>query len=288
MPDVGTQIQMLRTGSVDMVTEIGMNDVRYLSNFPDIETMQMKGTTQIVLYMRCDEPPFDDNRVRLALKYTIDPDELLRAAYGLLYDRVQADVSVEEHPIAPVYPEYTKLDARERDINRAHDLLVEAGYPDGVDIQLHYGSNYRIGPQVAIALQEMARPAGFRIELIGSPIDLYYSKYWLKVKFGITGWGNRVDPTALFDLAYKTGAPWNESHYSNPGLDKLVEEIASETNADKRKQLYEQVEELFKDDGGVVCMSIGRWHGLRKEVTGYTEGATFIGDWRYVTVEDTP
>jgi len=284
VPDKSTQLQMLKTGSVDMAMEITPQDVVLLQGVRGVDGMHMKGTTQIVLFMRSDKKPFEDNRVRLALKYTIDDQQMLQSSYGLLYDKIKDDVTVQEHPIAPVYPEYTELEKRERDIQKAKDLLAEAGYPDGVELELYYASNYRVGPQAAIALQQMAKPAGFDIKLIGLPRDVYLSKYWRNVNFGITGWGNRVDPVALLKLAYKSGAPWNESHYSNEKLDELISQIAGETDFEKRKELYKDMETLFQEEGPVVTISIGRWHGISENVKDYLEAATFYGDWRLVTL----
>jgi peptide/nickel transport system substrate-binding protein len=238
------------------------------------------------MYMRADEEPFNDNRVRKALKYTIDEEGILRAAYGLLYDKVKDVVSVQEHPIAPIYPVYTELEKREQNIEKAKELLAEAGYPDGIDLTLYYASNYRVGPEAAIALQQMARPAGFNIQLAGFPRDVYLSKYWGNVNFGITGWGNRADIVNLLKLAYTSDAPWSESAYSNPEIDELVDKIALETDKEKRKELVYQLEKIFKEDGAVVIINMGRWHGLGEGVEGFKEASTFIGDWRDVTVNN--
>jgi len=236
--------------------------------------------------MRADEEPFNDNRVRTALKYTINDEGILRAAYGLLYDKVKDVVSVQEHPISPIYPVYTELEKRGQDIEKAKELLAEAGYADGIDLTLYYASNYRVGPEAAIALQQMARPAGFNIQLAGFPRDVYLSKYWGNVNFGITGWGNRADIVNLLKLAYTSDAPWSESAYSNPEIDELVDKIALETDKEKRKELVCQLEKIFKEDGSVIIINMGRWHGLGEDVEGFKEASTFIGDWRDVTVNN--
>jgi len=284
VPDKTTQLQMLRTGAVDMAMEITPQDVAMLRGVKGVEGKHMQGTTQIVLYMNVNEEPFEDNRVRQALKYTLDNEQIIKSAYGLLYDQVEGKVTVNESPLAPVYPEYNKIEERERDIQKAKELLEEAGYGDGLELTLYYASNYRVGPEFALALQQMARPAGINIELVGVPRDIYLSKHWRNVDFGITGWGNRADPVTILRLAYKCDAPWNESHFCNEKLDKLVEEAAEETSLEERKQIYKEIQEVFQKTGPVVTVNIGRWHGLNDSVKDYKEAAPFVGDWRYVTL----
>jgi len=231
--------------------------------------------------MRSDQPPFNDNRVRLALKYCIDPEVMKKMAFSDL----SGDVEVAETPVTSIYPEYIKLPPRERDIEKAKALLADAGYPDGLDVDLYFGSNFSPNLQIALSLQEMARPAGIKIKLIGLPRDIYLSKYWLNVNFGITGWGNRVDPVTVFNLAYKTGAPWNESHYAKPQLDELIDGIASEIDPGKRKELYAELQELFYEEGPISILFKPLWHGLREKVEGYEESITFYGDWRFVEIK---
>jgi len=284
IPDKTTQMHMLETGAVDVMIEPTPIQAVRIDELPNCKLYILSDTGQRVIYMRSDRPPFDDNRVRLALKYCIDQEKMLKSAFGRLYKKVKDVVAVRESPLSPAYPEYTELPPRERNIEKAKKLLAEAGYPDGLELELYYASNLPPMPEIALALQEMTRPAGITIKLIGLPRDIYLSKYWLKVNFGMTGWGNRVDPIALFNLAYRTGAPWNESHYSNRNLDNLIDAIAAEIDLEKRKELYAKLQKLFYEEGPIISLGWVKLVGLNKAVKDYIEDATFYGDWRYVTV----
>lgn len=281
IPDTSTQMMMLETGAVDMIFDISPIDAIRIAGLPDCKLYAVSGCISHIIYMRSDQPPFNDNRVRLALKYCIDPEVMKKMAFSDL----SGDVEVAETPVTSIYPEYIKLPPRERDIEKAKALLADAGYPDGLDVDLYFGSNFSPNLQIALSLQEMARPAGIKIKLIGLPRDIYLSKYWLNVNFGITGWGNRVDPVTVFNLAYKTGAPWNESHYANPRLDELIDGIASEIDPEKRKELYAELQEFFYEEGPISILFKPLWHGLREKVEGYEESITFYGDWRFVEIK---
>lgn len=284
--DPTTAMNMLETGAVDVFINPTSIHTARIARLPNCKLYLKKVGAERFIYMRSDQPPFRDNRVRLALKYCIDQEKLLKATFGPLYEEVKDIVDVREHPINPAYPEYTEIPPRKRNIEKAKELLAEAGYPDGFDAELYYATDMPGISELALALQEMLLPAGLRIELVGTPRNIYLSKYWLKVNFGITIWGVRVDPVALFNMAYKTGAPWNESHFSNQKLDNLIDAIAAEADFDKRKKLYAELEKLFYEEGSVICVGAPAFCGLNKTVKDYKDAVTFYGDWRDVTIEE--
>ena len=75
---------------------------------------------------------------------------------------------------------------------------------------------------------------------------------WLECDFGITDWGARSYPQPYLDQAYTTGAPWNESHWSDSELDELAALAAKELDYDKRVELYHQIQEIFVERGPVI------------------------------------
>jgi peptide/nickel transport system substrate-binding protein len=83
---------------------------------------------------------------------------------------------------------------------------------------------------------------------------VYYGadSLWLKADFSITDWGARPTPQPYLELAYTTGAKWNESHWSDPELDKLAAQAAKETDRAKRAQIYKDIQRIFIDRGPVL------------------------------------
>jgi len=282
IPEGATRVAMLESGEADICREILPTEAMRVKQQPNLKVWARSAASQRVLYMGSDQPPFDDNRVRLALKYCIDAEMMAKALYGEL----GKTIDVTESPVGKLYPEYLNIPYRERNIKKAKQLLAEAGYPNGLDVNLHYAANLDHVSEIAVTLKEMAKPAGIRINLQGKPRDIYLSKDWLNVNFGMTGWGNRIDPVVLFNLAYKSGGPWNESHYSNPALDELIEKITSESNPVKSKELYADLQKLFYEEGPVVCIHVPKYFGMSKRVEGYREQITFIGDMRFVELND--
>jgi peptide/nickel transport system substrate-binding protein len=65
----------------------------------------------------------------------------------------------------------------------------------------------------------------------------------------VTFWASRPDPQAYLDQLFKGGADYNEAHYSNPALDKLIDQARAETDQTKRAAIMSQIQKLLIDDG---------------------------------------
>jgi peptide/nickel transport system substrate-binding protein len=84
---------------------------------------------------KLSEKPFQDARVRKALRLAVDPEKILKVALGPL------GLPGEHHHVCPIHPEYAKLPPIQRDVAKARSLLADAGYPDGVDLEIACASD---------------------------------------------------------------------------------------------------------------------------------------------------
>jgi len=87
----------------------------------------------------------------------------------------------------------------------------------------------------------------------------------------------------VLDLAYRTGVPWNESHYSNPKLDALLDQADATLDVEKRKLIMKQIEELMQEEGPIV-QPLWRavFTGVNKKVKGFQMHPTsylFAEEW---------
>src|SRR5437867_5554366 len=186
--------------------------------------------------------PFDDKRVRQALRYAIDASAILQIAHKGL-----GQVG-EHHHVSPVHPEYAKLPAFQRDVAKAKRLLAEAGYPNGLDTEI------ACKPQPGwklLAVQAMAgawKEAGIRVEINVMPSTQFW-EVWTKVPFGFTTWAHRPLGVMSLALAYRTGVPWNESKYSNPEFDRLLTLAEGTLDVAARREVMVQLEKILQDDG---------------------------------------
>ncbi|MYD10391.1 MAG: ABC transporter substrate-binding protein [Chloroflexi bacterium] len=197
--------------------------------------------------IRADRPPGNDIRVRRAFKLATD-----RRA---VWERVQLGYGAvgKDSPIGPSFPQYFLEDAEPppRDPVAAAALLAEAGYPDGLDMTLHVPNSGAM-PDFAQALAAQWQEAGIRVEIQLEEENEYWVQKWLDVDLGVTWWGDRVSPQIYLDLAYRSDATWNESHWQDERLDALIDFARSALDEDARTAAYKDIQRLFLEEGPII------------------------------------
>jgi peptide/nickel transport system substrate-binding protein len=196
--------------------------------------------------MHCNEKPFSDPRVRKALKLCMDRPKYLKSVlfgYG---------IEAADHPVGPIYADAPNLPVPKRDVEQAKALLKEAGYPNGVDLKLHFYADDG-HTNLCQWIQASAKDAGFRFTLAPNP-DYYqiWLKDWGENVMGADNWATRATPSEFFNIAYKTGGDWNETHWGNAEFDKLLIQYDGEMDPAKRKAELKQMCQILSDDGGLI------------------------------------
>lgn len=280
IPDIDSSVSMLEAGEVDVVpfvTTVHKQNLeekgyRVVAPYQDIR----------FLAMAADREPFDDNRVRLALKYCMDPDVLARACLG----EIGEDIFYSETPIQNFLPQHVDIPHRGRDIERAKQLLVEAGYPDGLSVEFYYASDHPYNQELTQTIKELAAPAGFDIQLRGFTRDVYLSQYWMNGPMLLTGWGPRIEPSLLLMLAYHSEGPWNESHIDDPEVDELISKINTEVDEELRQDYYTRLQEVFHERGTVITIEVPFYVALAEGVENYRKPPTFMTQYEFTSVPE--
>ena len=168
------------------------------------------------LRMRSDRKPFNDAKVRQAFKAAVttpgDPDRRVRGP-GRHRPRYAHRPGLRGLTIS------TRPEPK-RDVAKAKQLLADAGYPDGLKVTLTTQQASPV-PAMATILKEQLAEAGIKVDIKLMPTDVYYGadNTWLEADFAITDWGSRAYPQPYLDLAYVSGAKWNESALVDKELD---------------------------------------------------------------------
>ena len=194
--------------------------------------------------MRTDTAPFDDLRVRQAMKLVVDRDVMLQTVlqgFGAI---------AGDHPVWPGDQYYLPVD-RPRDVEKAKTLLAEAGYADGLTVTLFTSTIAEGMIEMTVAYKEMAAEAGINVEIKQTPAEGYWNDVWLKEPFCSSSWGERQADQVLNEV-YRSGASWNETYWSNSTFDQLLDDARKELDFEKRKALYQQAQQLLADEGGAI------------------------------------
>lgn len=246
MPESATRTNALLSGTLDLISEVDLESIAVLEEDARVRLIEGPAGSQTVFAMKVDEEPFDDVRVRQALKHCVDREAMIQTVLQ------GHGVVANDQSLPPISPYWADVPPLEYDTDRAKELLAEAGYPDGLDITLIVSP---VGPgmvESAVALQEMAKPSGINIALERvSPAD-YWSEQQANAPFAVSNWTLQVTDNYMLSLTQHSEAYFNLSNYENPELDELIEETRAEQDFDKRREMYAMIQEIVRDDGGFI------------------------------------
>jgi peptide/nickel transport system substrate-binding protein len=249
--DPATQVQALRGGQVDFIYKISPDQVSTLQDDTTVSVIQKATNQHPVIRLRTDEGYGVDVKVRQAFKLATDRqqlNELVLDGQGIIGNN---------DPIGPSFGVFydSVLTNPGYDPEAAKQLLAEAGYPDGIDLTLQT-INVLGYDQLATVLQQQWEAAGIRAEIQVNEEGFYYSddnpNNWLKAELGITGWSDQPTAQSYLVQAYKTGGVYNETRWSDPDLDALIDQAGVTTDETERAALYNQISEIFNERGPII------------------------------------
>ena len=242
--DPAAAVSALASKQVDGLYAADITQLDALQKLPHVQMYQVPTAYTATARMQ-PVKPFDDKRVRQALRYAIDSNVILQIAHKGL-----GQVG-EHHHVSPVHPEYAKLPMFQRDVARAKRLLAEAGYPNGIDTEIACKPQPGWELLAVQAMVEQWKEAGIRVKINVMPSTQYW-EIWTKTPFGFTTWAHRPLGVMSLALAYRTGVPWNESKYSNPEFDRLLGMAEGTIDVAARREMMAQLEKILQEDGPIV------------------------------------
>jgi peptide/nickel transport system substrate-binding protein len=274
--DPAAAIAALSSGQVDGMYEASTLQYATLQKIPTIAIHQVTTAQTAVARMQQDKDPFKDPRVRKAMRLAVDSRKVLEISYlGL-------GAPGEHHHVAPIHPEYYKLPPMDRNIEEAKKLLADAGVPNGFECTIFCKKDPDWEAISVQAMVNMWKEIGVNVTMNVLPSAQYWD-HWTTEAFAYTPWTHRPLGTMVLDLAYRTGVPWNESHYANPRLDALLDKADATVDVASRKLIMKDIEELMQVEGPIV-QPVWRavFTGVNKRVKGFKMHPTlylFAEEW---------
>ena len=243
--EMATQIAALSSGELEMMWQINTESIAVLEKSPQINIVEVPGGSYQPIMMSVTQKPFDNVKVRQAMKYLVDRDAFVKA---VLQGRGQPG---NDQPVTPGAPFWGNVPPYPFDIAKAKALLAEAGYPDGFETTLAT-SDARPGMvETATVFQEMAKAAGVKITLKQIPADNYWKEY-LTYPMCLSSWPIFPSTDQIFTMVYHSTGVWNETGLKDATLDGLIEAARSEKDEVKRQELYTKMQQLVHDEGAVI------------------------------------
>lgn len=285
----GSAMIMYESGDID-ATPVGLADIERILDPTDPlhEELTVVAPTLSTFYVGLNNkiPPFDDPKVRQALNYAIDKEVLANVV--LRRTRVPA-----EGILPPKMPGYNpELDVYDFDVERAKELIAESRYgsvenlPDITLTTSGAGAEPGLVATAVIGMLEQNLGIEVSVELVESAVFLSEVGEGNYQMF-VLGWSaDYPDPQDFLDILFHSKSGNNHVNYSNPEVDRLLEEARLEQDHDRRMEMYREIERMIVEDAPWIPLFHNAEYWLTKPyVKGMVYPPAVVPRLKYVWIE---
>lgn len=264
--DVAARTNALVSGEVHCIDRVDLKTSNLLAQTPDLTLAEVAGFAHYVAPMNTTVAPFDNRDVRLALKYAINREEIVKK---VLYGHGSPG---NDNPIAPGVP--FSIDPKVKhtyDPDKAKFHLKQAGL-SSLKVDLSAADAAFAGSvDAALLMKDAAAAAGIDINVVREPDDGYWDNVWMKKPWCMSYWSGRPTPDLMFTTAYAADAAWNDSFWKNDRFNELLVYARSETDQKKRADAYAEMQDIVAEDGGVVVLMFYNYVGAHSKSVAHPE-----------------
>jgi peptide/nickel transport system substrate-binding protein len=271
IPDTTVRFANLRAGDLDMLERLAATDLAAAEGDAALNVEKAVSLGYQGVYVnidngpRGDSPVGDDARVRQALSLAID-----RAALNqVVFEGAFAPGNQHVPPGTAFFDERYPVPAR--DVEAARALLAEAGYPDGVDVEMATANN-PVQMQVTQVIQAMAAEAGIRVSIVAKEFATQLADQTAgEFMTSQVGWSGRTDPDGNLHQFVTCAGGINDTKYCNPTVDELLNSARAVNDFQSRKAFYDDAQEILQEDLPVIYLYHPTWlWAMRSGVEGFT------------------
>ena len=262
-------------GSIDFYARLTIDQVKQLND----EFSVYEGTMNLVqaLYLNNNVKPFDDVRVRQALSYATDVDEIL----DITAEGKGTKIGSSMFPAFGKYYDESLSKLYPTDIEKAKELLKEAGYENGFNMTITVPSNYQPHIDVAQVLAEQYKKIGVNAEIQLVEWNSWLSDVYTGRNFESTVIG--VDASYLAASAllsrFESTAANNFINFKSDAYDKAYNKTLTTADDDERTALYLECEKILADEAAnVYIQDLPEYVVLNKKFTGYEFYPLYVQD----------
>ena len=241
--DAAALVNALNSGQVDAAVDIPFAQVKTVEGNSNLRLLESEAGSWLPITMAIDQPPFDDVRVRQAMRLIANRDEMVeRVLSG--HGRVGNDMYGVFDPCYPDFPQ------RVQDIEKAKSLLADANQAN-LEIDLFAPDDTAGLPELIAVFADQARAAGVKVNAQVLDGATYWGDEYTKRTFATSFWGTRpyLNQVAQGSLKKST---YPETHWPPEGsnFQQLYNQALAETDDAKRCEIVQQMQQEEYDDGG--------------------------------------
>jgi peptide/nickel transport system substrate-binding protein len=254
----GTKVAAFAAGEVDIIQDFSISDGATLLTDDGATIIRPPAANHRQLWFNTQLPsgsPFTDPRVRQAVCYAIDRQQIIDTVY-----EGEAQIG-NDHPVSSSLPFFDESqEQRAFDPEMAKQLLADAGYPDGIEMPIQVGDIGEV-PAIAAIVEQNLAAVGITTPVGVTPNSDFYGEYWCvadntgpgvpcgtSAPIGIVDYGHRPTPDIYFGRALATDGDWNSSNYASSEFDGLFGDYQSATDVAGQKDAVGKIQRLLHED----------------------------------------
>lgn len=283
--DTDTAFTQLQAGTIDIMNYLTTAQVQTLSQSGSAFEI-VEGNMNLVhaMFLNNEYGPLSDVRVRQALCYAVDRD----AINSFLFDGKSHIIGSHMIPSLQTWYEPAAETVYTYDVNKAKELLAQAGYGDGFDLEITVPSSYSQHVDTAQIIVEQLAAVGIKatiqkVEWSTWLEDVYTNRNYQATVIGFDG---TLAPSDWLQK-YGTGASNNIANYSNEEYDSILDQALAAIDTDEKAALYKELQmNLAENAASVYIEDPADFVAMNARLGGYTFYPTAAWDMSVIYVKE--
>lgn len=275
MADQTARDNALLSGSVDAISFVGWNSYDQVEQNDSLVLDRTEGPFMYLVFNTTEDSPFSDPLVRQAVAYAVDRQGVIDSALAGQGQPLNGMPIPENSE----YYDAQYADYYEQDLDKARELLAEAGYPDGFTARMLSSSQYDFHENTAVSVQADLSEIGIELEMNlpdwPTRLELGAAGEYDIAVYGTSGLTN--DPAFLSEVLTPSGSQNASYGYDDPKVAELLAAGRAATDTDERKAIYSELSEYVLDQAPIVPLA---WRaqafGYSTDVTGFSNIPGFL------------
>lgn len=265
IPDATARAHALMAGDIEIALEIRGNAIQEVEAAPNTEIFVTPSTRYTAIQARMDQPPSNIVDLTMAMAYLMDRERMLNTVlrgYGTI---------ANDHIVGQNSPLFNaELPQREFDPDRAKSHFEKSGIGN-TPIELSVSDAAIYSVEYGQLLQREAMQIGMNLQLRREPAESYWTAVAGVRPYAWTNFHPRPTYNMFLDLAFRKGAVWNFSHYSNDRLESLINESRATLDPTLRKEQFAEIQTIIHNSGAILipCF-LSYLDGISTKVKGLT------------------
>ncbi len=272
-----TALLELQGGTIDIYAYLTDSQAQVLEQTNAFELAASPSNVVQALFLNNAVKPLDNVKVRQAIAYALDKEEIddfVGGGTGALISSAMLPT------LTTYYVDLNDTYGNTANVEKAKELLKEAGYPDGFDLTITIPSNYEFHMQTGQVVVEQLKAAGINATIQAVDWNTWYDDAYVGRKYTATISGITCDLTPGYLLnRFQSDSKKNFINYANAQYDEIYKKAQSSLDLNEKADYYKQLQKLLCDEAGTAFIQVpANKTAISKELAGYKFYPVYVQD----------